>query len=49
MLGVSRVDPDLTSTCHVVALRNTDHHFHSEYAYGTNGLHAGIENRNLEA
>jgi hypothetical protein len=37
-LGVSRVDPDLTSTFHVVALRNTYRHIHNEYVHRINGM-----------
>ena len=36
--GVGRVDPNVTSTCHVVALPNTYCHLHNEYVYHTNSM-----------
>jgi hypothetical protein len=38
MLGVSRADPALTSTCHVVVQRNADRHLYNECVYCTDGM-----------
>ena len=48
---LSQVDLDLTSTCHVVALCNTDCHFlkiHVMYVYRTNSMQR-LRGKNLEA
>ena len=46
--GVDQVDPDVTSTCHVVTLPNTYRHLHNEYVYHTNSVQRP-RGKNLEA